>query len=118
MYPSKQPQVQTNIRIDLEIFDAFVKRLSTHDWHYEYSDDINAYRRGKANTTQLHQVSNSHPLLQDAYDIFAMAAFSAPDRATRDERIAVLREGLRKRLEAKAQAKAPALAPTQQPQPA
>ncbi len=64
------PQVIGGMRLDIDLFDSFVQRLAKHDWFYDYSDDINAYRRGKANETQLKQVASSHPLLKRAFDAY------------------------------------------------
>lgn len=80
--------------LDLTIFNAFVQRLAAHDWHYDYSDDGNVWRRGKANQAQLVEVANSHPLLKQAFDAHQNAAFHNLYRAKLDSVIATLRAQL------------------------
>jgi hypothetical protein len=65
------PQVINGMRLDIDLFDAYIQRLAKHDWHFEDADDMKAYRSGKANETQLKQVANSHPLLQRAFDAYS-----------------------------------------------
>lgn len=33
--------------------EAYIKRLQSHDWYYEYSDDHSVWRRGQAERDQL-----------------------------------------------------------------
>lgn len=46
------------------------KMLRAHDWHYDFSDDINTYRRGRDSENLLAQVSwesKEHQKLWDGF---------------------------------------------------
>lgn len=33
--------------------EAYIQRLKTHDWYYDFSDDYSAYKRGQASLSEL-----------------------------------------------------------------
>jgi hypothetical protein len=35
---------------------SFIDKLKTHDWYYQYSDDGNMYRRGKAEDDEIKSI--------------------------------------------------------------
>ena len=88
----------------IEEFDAYVKRLSNHDWTFEYSDDGRVWRRGKEQQSALIAQAGKSELLTAAYVAYVNYTFtnaktSWPERLiTRSNTISALRQQI---LEAK-----------------
>jgi hypothetical protein len=82
----------------LEQFDAFVKRLSLHDWHYDYSDDYSVYRAGKTRFEGIARDAGVHPMYRQAYDAWHTYVYgskgTADARTQRDQRINEIRAEL------------------------
>ena len=82
----------------LEEFDAYLKRLEHHDWYYDYSDDMRAYRAGKAVRDSLVWSSKNQPLMREAFKAYTLCMFEGtvkdwPDRLIkRSQRITELRQ--------------------------
>ena len=81
----------------IEEFDAYVKRLSHHDWTFEYSDDGHVWRRGKDNHKSLiDQAKKSEVYFGAAYKAYIDCAFTDtpwPERLiTRSNTINALRQ--------------------------
>jgi len=43
--------------ITIQEFDAFIKVLTLHDWHYQYSDDHSVWSRGAEADTDIKATS-------------------------------------------------------------
>lgn len=65
--------------------EEFDKLLASHDWGYEYSDDMRVWERGRANQNKLRRMADESP---DHLSLFA--AWSHGDR----EKRAVVRSAL------------------------
>lgn len=53
--------------LTIQQFDDYVKALSFHDWTYDYSDDGNVWRAGRAAATRLLEQAKDEPKLKAAY---------------------------------------------------
>lgn len=61
----------------LKEFNAYVAALATHDWHFEYTDDSRAWRKGwEANKTLTSQAARN-PVLQDVYSTYSASVMSS-----------------------------------------
>lgn len=65
------------MNISLNVFNAYVAALATHDWHFEYSDDARVYRKGSEANKQLTSQAATNPVLQEAYSTYSASVMSS-----------------------------------------
>jgi hypothetical protein len=83
--------------LTVQQFDEYIKALSFHDWTYDYSDDGNVWRAGRAAHNKLLNEAKDQPLLKAAYAawsayIWANVSNKQELKTYRETTIAALRE--------------------------
>lgn len=53
--------------LTLEQFDNYLNKLALHDWFYDFSDDNNVWKSGKAARQSLMEEAAKHTILAQAY---------------------------------------------------
>lgn len=53
--------------------DTYVQKLNSHDWTYDYSDDMSVYRKGKASEATIEAGAKADPVLQAVYNAYTNA---------------------------------------------
>lgn len=85
--------------ITIKQFNDYVEMLDHHDWHYDYSDDINVWRRGKDQYKTLTHMAKQDTIYQEVFSEFSAYAHRS-DRKADDyknlvAKLMVMREQLR-----------------------
>lgn len=78
----------------IEDFDAYVAKLSHHDWYYDYSDDGRVWRAGKRVRESLMETADSHPIYFQAFDVWRAYVGSSIPRKAVDIMIQAIRDQL------------------------
>lgn len=56
--------------------EEFRKLLDAHDWYYDFSDDGNVMRRGRAAEDRLKAIAASSPELQEYYTAYCRRKYN------------------------------------------
>lgn len=81
--------------ITLESFNDYLALLASHDWFYDYSDDISVSRRGRKTESAILDQATMDPMYKAAYLVwhgYVYGSTRAPaNRAARDRALNELR---------------------------
>lgn len=85
--------------ITIKQFNDYVEMLDHHDWHYDYSEDINVWRRGRDQYKTLTAMAKQDPVYQEIFSTFSAYVYASnrkdDDYKNMVAKLMVLREQLR-----------------------
>ena len=58
--------------------EAYLKKLQSHDWYYNYSDDNRVYNAGLAEERDLRAIARTDPELEQLFESYLAFVFSGP----------------------------------------